>query len=285
MIRERIADDIYVFTSRRYASVTCGAVLTKDGVILIDTLYYPDEVKEVREFIERRLNQRIHYVINTHYHADHTMGTCFYPHATIASHSLCRDLLDTVGRQGLERTKSMSNEFSEVSLVLPSLFVKSGTLDITLGNKTVRLLHTPGHSRDLMGVYVLNDDIFFASDTMMPVPTFFDGDYEALKSSLKMIASLSPNTVVQGHGEIILRGEVQNVIHNDLDYLATIKDEVEQIIEDGLPRDSLDQISIESCGKSRIPLNGMVSDLHNANLHRLYDMMAEVNGEQAVAES
>lgn len=275
MIRERIADDTYIFTSRRYASVTCGAVVTKEGVILIDTLYFPDEAREVKEFIENRISQPVKYVINTHYHADHVTGTYLYPQATIVSHALCRELIDTVGRAGLEKTKSMSNEFADAKTVLPTLIVKEGTLDLTVGEKTVRLLHTPGHSEDLMGVYVLNDNIFFAADTMMPVPTFFDGDYDDLRASLKLIASIAPETVVQGHGEVILRGEVQNVIHNDLDYLSKIKEEVENVIEDGLPASSLDQISIESVGKSRIPLNGLVTDLHYANLHKLYTKMMD----------
>ncbi|MCZ7669582.1 MAG: hypothetical protein M5U34_21600 [Chloroflexi bacterium] len=50
MVRERIADDIYVFTSKLYAQVTAGAVLTKEGVVLIDTLYYPEESKAIRDF-------------------------------------------------------------------------------------------------------------------------------------------------------------------------------------------------------------------------------------------
>jgi hypothetical protein len=33
---------------------------------------------------------------------------------------------------------------------------------------------------------------------------------------------------------------------------------------------TLENITIESCGKSRIPLNGFVTDLHRANLRRLY---------------
>jgi hypothetical protein len=31
------------------------------------------------------------------------------------------------------------------------------------------------------------------------------------------------------------------------------------------------EITIESCGKSRIPLNGLVQQLHTANLYSLYD--------------
>jgi len=41
MLRERVADDIYVFTSQLYVKVTAGAVLTSQGVVAIDTLLFP----------------------------------------------------------------------------------------------------------------------------------------------------------------------------------------------------------------------------------------------------
>ena len=37
MQRERVADDIYVFTSEVYAQVTAGVIVSSDGAILIDT--------------------------------------------------------------------------------------------------------------------------------------------------------------------------------------------------------------------------------------------------------
>ncbi len=275
MIRERIADDIYVFTSRRYAHVTCGAILTKEGVVLIDTLFYPDEARDVRDFIENKLGQQVRYVINTHYHADHISGTWLYPHATVISHARCRELIDTVGRKGLKLTKKQSKEFANASIVLPTLVVREGELDITVGKKTLRLLHLPGHSEDLIGIHLLEDNVLFASDTMMPLPTFFDGDFDLLQASLRKVNEMMPDTVVQGHGEVILRGELNHAIGNHIDYMNKIKDEVELLIEEGLPRDSLDQISIESCGKSRIPLNGFVVDLHVANLYCLYDQLVD----------
>lgn len=271
MIRERIADDIYVFTSRRYAHVTCGAILTKEGVVLIDTLYFPDECREVQEFLENRLNQHVRYVINTHYHGDHTNGTYLYPQATVVSHALCRDLLDTVGRDGLERTKLQNPDFEEMEIVLPNLIVREGMLEITIGGKRLRLIHFPGHSEDLMGVLIVDENVLFASDTMMPVPTFFDGDDAVLVESIQRVAAMEPDTVVQGHGEIILRGEVPHAARSHLEYIRLAREEVAQIIAEGLPRESLEAVSIESCGKSRIPLNGFVTELHLANLQRLYD--------------
>jgi len=43
MQRERISDDIFVFTSGMYAQVTAGAVLTSEGAVIIDTLPFPSE--------------------------------------------------------------------------------------------------------------------------------------------------------------------------------------------------------------------------------------------------
>ncbi|MCI0576647.1 MAG: MBL fold metallo-hydrolase [Chloroflexi bacterium] len=271
MVRERIADDIYVFTSRRYAQVTAGAILTKEGVILIDTLFYPDETQAIKDFLEGRLGLKVRYIINTHYHADHTLGTYLFPEAQVVSHTLCRQFLNSTGRAGLEQMKSQSPEFDKVEVVLPDLIFEDGFLNVHLGGKMVRLQHCPGHSLDLICALVVNDRILFASDTVMPVPTLFDGSYDYLVRSLQEMLDMNLDCVVQGHGEVILRGEVESLIRSDLAYLNKIKRAVENVIERGKPFNALEKVSIESCGKSRIPLNGFVADLHQANLRRLYE--------------
>jgi len=282
MVRERIADDIYVFTSQLYAQVTAGAILTKDGVVLIDTLYFPEESKAIKAFLEDRHGLQIRYVINTHYHADHTQGTYLFPEAQIVSHAMCRQLLDSTGRTGLAEAQVHRPDFAEVKIILPELVFKQGVLNLYLGGKTIQLHHMPGHSMDLAGVYVLNNRILFASDNSMSVPTFFDGSYRALVQTMHNILELKPDTIVQGHGDVILRGEVVSIMQHDLDYLTTIQDKVTEVIGQNKPVETLDEIDIESCGKSRIPLNGLVSDLHRANLYRLYDELRE---EAAVPEN
>lgn len=271
MLRERIADDIYVFTSRRYAQVTAGAVLTKEGVVLIDTLFYPEETQAIKDFLEKRLGLTICYVINTHYHADHSTGTWMFPGARIVGHARCRELLNTTGRAGLEQMKAQMPEFQPARIVLPDMVFHDGTLNIHIGGKTLRLYHFPGHSLDMIGVMIVNDRIFFASDNSMPVPTFFDGSYHGLVKAVRTLLEMDPTNVVQGHGEVILRGEVESALQDDLNYLLKIREKVEQVIAKGQPREAVESIPIESCGKSRIPLHGLVVDLHLANLRHLYD--------------
>ncbi len=276
MVRERISDDIYIFTSRRYAQVKAGAILTKEGAILIDTLFYPDETRAIKDFLEKRLDQTVRYVINTHYHADHTLGTYLFPEARVISHTLCREFLDTVGRDGLERMKEQSPELEEVKIVLPDMIFDTGHINIYLGGKTVQMSPCPGHSPDIISVLVVNDRIMFASDNMMPVPTIFDGSYGDLVKTLESMQAMSLDSIVQGHGEVILRGEVQDLIESDLAYLSNIKNAVRGIVDQGDPLAMLENVTIESCGKSRIPLNGFVTDLHQANLRQLYQEMTSV---------
>lgn len=275
MVRERIADDIYVFTSKQYAQVTAGAIMTKEGVVLIDTLFFPEETKEMRDFLEGRLGHTIKYVINTHYHADHTQGTYLFPHAQVASHRLCRELLDTAGREGLAEAKSQMAELADVEIVLPDLVYDDGIMSLHIGGKTIELHHFPGHSLDISAVFVANERILFASDNSMPVPTIFDGGYQDLVDSMHGMLALNPDTVVRGHGEVMLRGEVAARIEDDLAYLEAIKTAVTQVVDKGQSPDALDHINIEDCGKSRIPLNGLVVDLHHANLQRLYQELTQ----------
>jgi cyclase len=273
MQRERVAEDIYVFTSELYARVTAGAVVTPAGAILIDTLPYPRETQEIKEFLESRLQVPVRYVVNTHYHADHTYGTCFFPNAVTVGHVLCRQNLDTIGRSALEEAQSRVAELEDIYIVLPEIVFEDGCLNLHLGGKTVSLTHSPGHSDDSVTVYVPDDRVLFAADTMMPVPFWPDGNIVDLVNSLQAISEMQVENVVQGHGEVILRGEIQSIVESDIRYLNALQKRVARAIEKGMKLEDLPSIDIESCGKSRIPLNGLVVDLHEANLRRLYREM------------
>ncbi|MBN1966799.1 MAG: hypothetical protein JW910_19255, partial [Anaerolineae bacterium] len=148
----------------------------------------------------------------------------------------------------------------------------TGTLTVHVGNKTVDLWHSPGHSPDSCVCHVREDRVAFAADTLMPVPYFVDGSYDDFVASLKALRGSSYECVVQGHGEVILRGEVESRVQSDLDYLTCLRQRVERVLRSS-GRKSLDDIDIESCGKSRIPLNGAVQDLHRGNVRALYSQL------------
>jgi cyclase len=275
MQRERVADDIYIFTSDLYAQVTAGVVMTSDGAVVIDTLAYPEETLMMKRFIEARLATTVRYVINTHFHADHSTGTCFFKGAQVVSHALCRELLDTRGRQSLETAKANSNELGRVELILPDIVFDGGPLSLHVGNKSLQLWATPGHSADSIVCLVKEDRVLFAADTLMPIPYFVGGSYNDLLNSLHSLQNDNFENVIQGHGEVILRGEVEEKIQTDIDYLLKLREAVDSALASSSPDIALDAIDIESCGKSRILLNGMVGQLHRQNVVALANQRRE----------
>jgi cyclase len=273
MLRERVSEDIYVFTSEMYAQVTSGAIVAPEGAVVIDTLAFPVETLEIKEFLEKQLGTTVRYIINTHYHADHTNGNCFFPRAHVIGHKLCRELLDTVGRTGLERAQEESSDLAGISIVLPTILMDRSSLFLHAGKKTLQLISSPGHSPDSISVLFKEDRILFAGDMMMPIPYIVDGDPDDMIRSLQALPSMGLENVVQGHGEVILRGEIDEAVKSGVKYLDLARKKVEQLVKRNKPRETVREIDIESCGKARISLGGLVTKLHTANLLSLYDRL------------
>jgi cyclase len=277
MVRERVADNVYVFTSDHYAQVNAGAVVGSEWAVVIDTLAYPEESKEIRDFLENRLKTPVRYVINTHYHADHSLGTCWFSDAIVIGHALCRHLLNTRGREALTAAQHQNRDLWDVRIVLPDVIFNEGTLSLRIGKRTLRLIHLPGHSADGVGVLLVEDRVLFSGDIMMSIPYLVDGDYDVMTETMKKIPEFLLENLVQGHGEVILRGEVQSAVKDNLNYLSSIKRHVKKASRRRDPKGYLSTIDVEMCGKSRILLTGLAEDLHSRNMLGLYDSLYGTN--------
>ena len=271
MRRERIAEDIFVFTSDLYAQVTAGVILTDEGAIVVDTLPFPQETAELKAFLRRYSRQGVRYVINTHYHADHVYGNYLFPEAELLAHERCRKALLLHGEQGLNEAKAQTSTLAGVRLRVPDVVFDRGELVVHLGDRSLYMMLTPGHTADSISILVKEDKVLFAADTVMPVPYIVFGDVHTMIDSLKHLRGMAVDTIVQGHGEVLLRGELSEAVETNIRYLETIWGKARSAVESGAPKESLQRIGIEECGKSRIPLNGLVQQLHVANLMHLYD--------------
>lgn len=274
MQRERVTEDIYVFNSNLYVQVTAGFVVTTEGIVLIDTLLYPEETLQIKRFIENRLKLPVIYIINTHHHADHTTGTCLFDDAQVVSHYLCRELLNSRGRESLARSKENAPDMANTEIVLPDI-VFDDKMTLHVGNKTFHLEHMPGHSDDSIIVWVEEDNVLFAADTVMPIPHFVDGNYQDFLESLAKLEKRSFENIIQGHGEVILRGEVSQKIKSDITYLQKLRIVVDKALASSNDPDkvkkALASIKVGACGKSHILLNGAVEQLHYQNVLALAD--------------
>jgi cyclase len=271
--RERIADDVYSFQSEHYAQVTAGAVIGPDWAAAIDTLAFPEETLTIRDFIEGELKVPVRYVINTHYHADHSWGTCFFPGALVISHTLCRKYMTEKAIASLDEAQRQNASFRKSQIILPHITFDSGKLSLKVGKKTLTMIALPGHSMDGIGALIEEDRVLFSGDIFMPLPYIVDGNYDQMIASLKLAGNLSLENIVQGHGDVVLRGEIESAIESHLDYLSTIRKIVRRAARRKYPGDMLETVDVESCGKSRVLLGGLAEDLHQRNLKALYQQI------------
>jgi cyclase len=270
MHRERVSENVYWFQSEVYAQVTAGVVAGPQWAVLIDTLALPEDSLAIRDFIEREVGVQVRYIINTHYHADHTWGNCFFPGATVVAHSLCRQLLEERGIPSLETVRKQNPTFRQVKIVLPHFTFNEGVLTLRVGKKNLTIMPAPGHSPDGISVLVDEDRVLFAGDSFMPLPYIVDGDVEEISNSIKKISRMGLENIIQGHGDIVLRGEIDAAVKENLNYLSTIRKVAKTASRRRAAQDYLDENGVETCGKTRVYLGGLAEELHRRNLRALY---------------
>lgn len=275
MHRERVSDNVYWFQSEIYAQVTAGAITGPQWAVVVDTLAMPEETLEMRAYIEEQLGVPVRYVINTHYHADHCWGNCFFPGATIIAHTLCRDIMEERGALSLETAKKQNPIFKQVKLALPHMTFSEGNLSLRVGKKTLVMQSTPGHSKDSISVLVEEDRVLFAGDAFMSLPYIVDGNPDELTTTIKRIGKMGLENIVQGHGDIILRGEIEEATRENVAYLNAVRKAVRTAAKKREPLEALAEINVESCGKSRVNLGGLAEELHKRNVIYLYKHQSE----------
>jgi len=274
MQRERVSENVYWFQSDMYAQVSAGVVAGPQWAVVIDTLM-PEESSEIRDFIENKLELPVRYIINTHHHADHCWGNCFFPGATVIGHERCRQLLIEGGPNALEVTSQESSFYKKLKIVPPHITFSSGIFKLQVGKKNLRLFPAPGHSEDNIAILIEEDRILFSGDSFMPLPFIVEGDIEQFIETIQGFRELSLENIIQGHGDIILRGEIEEKIRENVTYLKAIQKAVCTAKRRKNPIEVLDSIGVEACGKSRILLGGLASELHKRNLRYLYYISLE----------
>jgi glyoxylase-like metal-dependent hydrolase (beta-lactamase superfamily II) len=273
MQRERVSENVYWFQSDIYAQVTAGAVTGPQWAVVIDTLAMPEETLAMRSFIEDQLKVPVRYVINTHSHADHCWGNDFFPGATVIAHALCRKAMLEKGPASLEAARHLNPIFKPIKLIAPHMTFDSGTLSLRVGKKNLILMPTPGNSEDGISVLVEEDRVLFAGDAFMPLPFVVSGDLDELVATTKKIGRMSLENIIQGHGDIILRGEIDEAVKENIAYLMALKKAVKAASHRKNAQEQLDAITVESCGKSRVYLGGLSEDLHKRNVRFVYRQM------------
>ena len=65
--------------------------------------------------------------------------------------------------------------------------------------------------------------MLFAGDAFLPLPYMVDGDPDVMSNTIKAIGKMGLENIIQGHGDIILRGEIDDAVRDNLAYIANVR--------------------------------------------------------------
>src|SRR5258708_17455269 len=201
-------------------------VVGTNGVLVVDTFTEPGPARDLLAEIRKVTNLPIRFVVNTHYHLDHTGGNAVFADAgaTILAHRNLRPWLRTENLKFFGATPKPEDKARVESLVLPDM-VYTDAVDIYLGSRLIQVRYMLGHTGGDSVVIVPDANVVFGGDLIWQkhLPNLIDATTsDWVKTLEKLLAEHPSATFVSGHGDVASADDVRD-FH---DYLVALRDDV-----------------------------------------------------------
>ena len=224
------------------AGSNAGFVIGDDGVLVVDSFFNPESARALVGEIHRLTPKPIRYVVNTHYHADHTGGDQALRDAgaVIIAHRNVRGWVrtDNVNLFGDRITPELKARIA--ALPLPDV-VTDKDLVVWLGSRKVVVRTVLGHTGGDLTIFVPDAKVLFTGDLLwrkVP-PNLIDGsvkEWTATDTDFMHMPDAAQTVFVPGHGDVADLKDVE-------DFRAYLLDLRRLVAEYGkaLKDDALDQ--------------------------------------------
>ena len=198
------------------AGSNAGFIIGDDGVLVIDAFFTPAAATALVEEIHRITPEPIRYVVNTHYHVDHTGGDQVLRNAgaIIIAHRNVRGWIrsNNLNLLGAGLTNELRTQIE--TLPLPDL-VTDKDITVWLGARKVVVRSVLGHTGGDLVVYVPDAKVLFTGDMLwrkIP-PNLIDGsvkEWTATNEDFEHMTDAANIAFVPGHGDVATLRDVED---------------------------------------------------------------------------
>jgi glyoxylase-like metal-dependent hydrolase (beta-lactamase superfamily II) len=251
MTSEKLGSGVYAYYSSEAkakesqgfpVATSGGFVVGGKGVLMIDTMLNKRLNEQAQVLIGKVTNKSIIYAVNTSFHGDHSYGNMYLPKDTrIIQHVATKEYIDN---HFVADTEFMISNFGEgrgIEQIKPVaadiLISKGGKFTLDLGGKMVEIIDF-GFAQTGGDLFVWEPEskVMWTGNPIITIkpslPWLLDGHLVETLTSLQKAYDFLPDDarVVPGHGSVMTKQDIKWHI----DYLATVKKEVEAAVADGL---------------------------------------------------
>lgn len=251
----KVADGVWVAVG--FSNANSVLIEGDGGSIVVDTTSHVEDAKQVRAEFAKLSTTPVRAIIYTHSHPDHTGGASVFAGSDgpeIIAHRLFVDRVLDVGRAG----RDGGDQFG--STLPDAVYINAGTgmefgrrpaptgylpptrtfsedrLDLTIAGVRLRLIHTPGETRENMAVWLPDrrvllpgDDFYKAFPTLYAIRGARLRPIDQWIMSLGLMIDLGAEYLVPGHTRPVLGSA--NVRAALTSYRDGIKSVVDQTLD------------------------------------------------------
>jgi len=248
---EKLSDGVFAYYPKgatkmqaqgKPVATSGGFIIGDKGVMIIDTMLNKRLNKQVQGMVKDKVGKRIKYAVNTSAHGDHSYGNMYLPNDTIIiQHSNTQRY---VSKNFKADTEFMMQNFGKgrgIEEIVPRtgdiLVETMGKIRINLGGKFVEIIDF-GFAQTGGDLFIWEpaSKVLWAGNAIVaPKPALtwlLDGHLVETLETLQNVYDFLPEDarVVPGHGSVMGKEDIKWHI----DYLATVKKQVQAAIDEGL---------------------------------------------------
>lgn len=227
----KVAGSVYMLEG---AGGNIGASVGDDGIVVVDDQYAP-LAEKIQAALKGVTDKPVRFIINTHYHGDHTGGNAFFQkQAPVIAHDNVRKRLEAGGPAGNLGSISMDHKPAPKE-ALPILTFDHD-VTVHLNGEDIRALHFPsGHTDGDSIIFFPKSNVVHMGDDFVRYGfPFIDlaagGSVEGMIAAMEEVVPKLPADVkvIPGHGNIANLDDVRTYTKMLVDTRAVVEKGIQQ---------------------------------------------------------